>query len=68
MHLGTELGGSRAAICCGWVAWLLYVRFFLMLRSHSISFTRAQDIPKYKLELGKGEDGRFGEGLVEGGP
>jgi hypothetical protein len=29
-------------------------------RSHSKSFTGAQGIPKYKIELGGGEDGRVG--------
>jgi hypothetical protein len=41
---------------------------FLIRRSHSVSFTRAQGIPKYKIGLGGGKDGRVGEGLVEGGP
>ncbi len=34
---------------------------------HSISFTRAQGIPKYKIGVGKEKDGRVGERLVEGG-
>ncbi len=34
--------------------------FFLMHRSHSISFTRAQGIPKYKIGFGRGKDGRVG--------
>jgi hypothetical protein len=29
--------------------------FFLIHRSHSISFTRAQGIPKYKVGFGRGE-------------
>ena len=39
---------------------------FLKHRFHSISFTRAQGIPKYKIGFGKEKDGRVGEGLVEG--
>ena len=34
-----------------------------MLRSHSISFTGAQGVPKYK---GRGKGGRGGVGLVGG--
>ncbi len=43
--------------------------FFLLLkhRFHSISFTRAQGIPKYKIGFGRDKDGRVGERLVEGG-
>ena len=41
--------------------------FFLIRRSHSVSFTRAQGIPKYKIGLGGGKDGKAGVGLVEGG-
>ena len=41
--------------------------FFLIHRSHSISFTRAQGIPKYKIGFGREKDGRVGERLVEGG-
>jgi hypothetical protein len=37
---------------------------FHMRRSHSISFTRAQGIPKYKTGFGKGKG--VGERLVEG--
>jgi hypothetical protein len=33
-------------------------------RSHSISFTRAQGIPKYKIGGGGGNDGRVGERLA----
>jgi hypothetical protein len=40
---------------------------FLIHRFHSISFTRAQGIRKYKIGFGKEKDGRVGEGLVEGG-
>ena len=40
--------------------------FFLTHRFHSISFTRAQGIPKYKIGFGKEKDGRVGERLVEG--
>jgi hypothetical protein len=43
-------------------------KFFpLIHRSHSISFTRAQGIPKYKIGFGREKDGRVGERLVEGG-
>ena len=78
-HVGCWRRGDLALVD-GCFLWYLYQQIgvharpslitflFLIHRSHSISFTRAQDIPKYKLELGKGEDGRFGEGLVEGGP
>jgi len=39
--------------------------FFLLIhRFHSISFTRAQGIPKYKLGFGREKDGRVGERLV----
>ncbi len=41
--------------------------FFLMHRFHSISVTRAQGIPKYKIGFGREKDGRVGERLVEGG-
>ena len=41
--------------------------FFLIHRSHSISFTRAQGIPKYKIRFGREKDGKVGERLVEGG-
>jgi hypothetical protein len=41
--------------------------FFLIHRFHSISFTRAQGIPKYKIGFGREKDGRVGERLVEGG-
>jgi hypothetical protein len=43
---------------------------FRILRSHPISFIRAQSIPHYKMGLGRGKYGRVGEGLVEwgGGP
>jgi hypothetical protein len=41
--------------------------FFLIHRSHSISFTRAQGIPRYNIGIGREKDGRVGERLVEGG-
>ena len=41
--------------------------FFLIHMSHSISFTRAQGIPKYKIGFGREKDGKVGERLVEGG-
>jgi hypothetical protein len=37
---------------------------FLIHRFHSISFTRAQGIPKYKIGFGKEKDARVGERLV----
>ncbi len=43
------------------------VFFSLILRPHSISFTKAQGIPKCTIGLGRGKDGRVGQGLVEGG-
>ena len=35
--------------------------FFLIHRSHSKSFTRAQGIPKYTIGFGREKDGRVGE-------
>jgi hypothetical protein len=40
--------------------------FFLVRRSHSIIFTRAQGIPKYKIGFGRGRGWESWEGLVEG--
>jgi hypothetical protein len=37
-----------------------------MRRSHSISFTGAQGIPKYKIGFGREKDARVGEILVTG--
>jgi hypothetical protein len=37
--------------------------FFLIHRFHSISFTRAQGIPMYKIGFGREKDGRVGERL-----
>jgi len=34
---------------------LLVLFVFLIRRSHSISFTRAQGIPKYKIGFGRGK-------------
>jgi hypothetical protein len=42
----------------------LWGAFFIIRRSHSISFTRAQGIPKYKIGFGREKDGRVGERLV----
>jgi hypothetical protein len=42
----------------------MYGVFFLIHRFHSISFTRAQGIPKYKIGFGREKDGRVGERLV----
>jgi hypothetical protein len=39
----------------------------LIHRFHSISFTRAQGIPKYKIGFRREKDARVGERLVEGG-
>ena len=44
----------------------VYALIPLVVRSHSISFTRAQGIPKFEIGLGKGKDGKVGGGLVEG--
>ena len=41
--------------CCG--KYLDWGFFFLIHRSHSISFTRAQGIPKYKIGFGREKDG-----------
>ncbi len=38
------VGGARTCRC-----------FFLMHMSHSISFTRAQGVPKYKIGFGRGK-------------
>jgi hypothetical protein len=43
------------------------VFFSLIHRSHSISFTRAQGIPKYKIGFGRGKGWESWERLVEGG-
>jgi hypothetical protein len=40
--------------------------FFLIHRFHSISFTRAQGIPKYKIGFGREKDVRVWERLGEG--
>ena len=40
--------------------------FFLVRRSHSIIFTRAQGIPKYKIGFGRGRVWESWDGLVEG--
>jgi hypothetical protein len=37
--------------------------FFRIHRSHSISFTRAQGIPKYKIGFGREKDGRVCVGV-----
>ncbi len=42
-------------------------RFSLIRRSHSISFTRAQGIPKYKTGFGRGKGWESWDRLVEGG-
>jgi hypothetical protein len=39
--------------------------FFLIHRSHSISFTRAQGIPKYKIRFGREKDGKVGERIAD---
>ena len=44
---------------------LLQAVFFLILRFHSISFTRALGIPRYSIGLGRGKRWRVEEGLVE---
>ena len=43
--------------------------FFLVLRPHSMSFTRAQGIPKHMLGLGRGRHGELGsfQYCVDGG-
>ena len=50
-----------SSVCLCWYAFILIHRF------HSISFTRAQGIPKYKIGFGREKDGRVGERLGEGG-
>jgi hypothetical protein len=50
--------GAAACATTDIVGWVLLMLFSLMHRSHSISFTRAQGIPKYKIGLGGGKDGR----------
>ncbi len=46
---------ARSCCCC---FCCFFVVFFLIHRSHSISFTRAQGIPKYKIGFGRKKDGR----------
>jgi hypothetical protein len=41
--------------------------FPLIRRSHSICFTSAQGIPKYKIGLRRGKDGRVGKDWLKGG-
>ena len=41
--------------------------FFPKHRSHSIRFTRAQGIPKYKIGFGREKDGRVGRDIVDKG-
>ena len=56
---------SDAGECCElvWSSSAVYpCLFFLTLRSHSISFTVAQDVRKYKIGVGKGQAGRVGAG------
>lgn len=60
--VGIDLG--TAAV----VAVVVRECFFLIivcpiLRSHSISFTGTQGIPKYKIGLGRDSNGRVGVGL-----
>ena len=52
-----HLAGAVVGTVAGYVS--VCVFFFLIHRSHSISFTRAQGIPKYKIGFGRGE--RLGE-------
>ncbi len=59
-------GEKDAAWQCDWLRLAIFF-FFLIHRFHSISFTRAQGIPKYKIGFGREKDGRVGETLVEGG-
>ena len=40
----------------------------LMLRSHSISLTRSQGTPQYRIALGRGKDGRVGHCVVATAP
>ncbi len=40
--------------------------FSLIHRSHSISFTRAQGIPRYKIGLEREKDGRVGRDWLRG--
>jgi hypothetical protein len=44
----------------------LFWPFFLKHRSHSISFTRPQGIPKYKIGFGREKDGRVGRDSLRG--
>jgi hypothetical protein len=39
--------------------------FFRVPMSHSMSFARARGIPEFKIVLGRGKDGRVGEGLAD---
>ena len=56
---------ANQEVCVALLPWLLHRLLLpLILRSHSISSTRAPGIPKYKIGLGRGKDGRVGEGLI----
>ena len=61
---GGELGWDVRAIALD--CWCDGSSFFFRVpMSHSMSFTRARGIPKFKIMLGRGKDGRVGEGLVD---
>jgi hypothetical protein len=67
MFRGMSLLCALHARCLRSFFFLFLIFFFLIHRSHSISFTRAQGIPKYKIGFGREKDGKVGERLVEGG-
>jgi hypothetical protein len=48
------------------LVWACARFFFLKHTSHSISFTRAQGIPKYKIGFGREKDGRVGRDWLRG--
>jgi hypothetical protein len=52
--------------CLFCVGGVVLVIFFLTHRSHSISFTRAQGIPRYKIGFGRERDGRVGRDWLTG--
>ena len=46
---------SSVCVACVAPAPRIFFCLFLMRRSHSITFTRAQGIPKYKIGFGRGK-------------
>ncbi len=58
---GVAVPSSPPSCTRGVVVVILVVGYFVLIRwSRSISFSRAQGIPKYKIGLEGGKDGRVG--------